>query len=225
MLPMPAGGTSPVLELRAGAGCGNRPAKAGQTTGMTFAFIRHGQTDWNRDQRLQGSTDIPLNDTGREQAKQAAERLLGTHWHAVVSSPLSRARETAQIIADGLGIPLGPSYDELVERHYGDGEGATIETIAAHWPDHNYPGLESLDSVVARGTAALARISADYGDATVVIVCHGTIIRYTLGEFAGQKLEMISNGSMSTVERDGDRWRVITVNDRLLESAVSPALG
>ncbi|MBG6107011.1 histidine phosphatase family protein [Frigoribacterium sp. CG_9.8] len=183
---------------------------------MTFAFIRHGQTEWNRQLRLQGSSDIPLNDTGREQARHAVDALTGTRWDAVVSSPLSRARETAQIIADGLGITLGPSYDLLAERHYGDAEGATAEDIAANWPDHAYPGLESLDSVVARGIAALDRIADDYGDRNVVIVCHGTIIRCTLGALAGQKLPAIENGSTATFDRLGEGWRVHTVNDEAL---------
>jgi uncharacterized phosphatase len=187
---------------------------------MTFAFIRHGQTDWNRDERLQGSSDIPLNDTGRRQAHEAIDVLSGTRWDAVVSSPLSRARETAQIIADGLGITLGPSYGELVERDYGDAEGATAEEIDAEWPDHRYPGLESLDSVVARGIAALDRIADDYGDENVVIVCHGTIIRYTLGALAGRKLDQINNGSTATFERIGEGWRVNTVNDEPLAPLV-----
>jgi len=183
---------------------------------VTFAFIRHGQTEWNLELRLQGSSDIPLNDTGRQQAREAVDALSNTRWDAVVSSPLARARETAQIIADGLGVTLGPSYDELVERHYGDGEGATAEDIAARWPDHDYPGLESLDSVVARGIAALDRIADDYGDANVVIVCHGTIIRYTLGALAGRQLPQIDNGSTATFERIGEGWRVHTVNDEAL---------
>jgi len=190
--------------------------RAGQTRSVTFAFIRHGQTEWNRELRLQGSSDIPLNDTGREQARAAIGVLSGTRWDAVVSSPLSRARETAQIIADGLGIALGESYDELVERHYGDGEGATAEDIEARWPQHDYPGLESLDSVVARGIAALDRIADDYGEASVVIVCHGTIIRYTLGALAGQHLPAIENGSAATFDRMGEGWRVHTVNDAVL---------
>ena len=57
---------------------------------MTFAFIRHGQTEWNRELRLQGSSDIPLNDTGRQQARESVDVLSGTRWEAVVSSPLSR---------------------------------------------------------------------------------------------------------------------------------------
>ena len=83
---------------------------------MTFAFIRHGQTDWNRDDQLQGSSDIPLNAEGREQAHEAAGILADGGWEVVVSSPLRRARETATIIAHDLGLELGPSYPALVER-------------------------------------------------------------------------------------------------------------
>jgi uncharacterized phosphatase len=180
---------------------------------MTLAFIRHGQTDWNLHNRLQGSTDIPLNETGRQQARDAVATLAGVDWEVIVSSPLSRARETASIIAEGLGIELGPSYDELVERHYGDAEGATAEIVAERWPDKNYPGLESLDSVVARGKAALQRVSADYGDRNTLIVCHGTIIRYTLSSLAGREFDQIRNGSVATFDRIGEGWRVLSVND------------
>jgi probable phosphoglycerate mutase len=183
---------------------------------MTFAFIRHGQTEWNRQLRLQGSSDIPLNDTGRAQARDAVAVLAGTAWDAVVSSPLGRARETASIIADGLGIELGPSYQELVERHYGDAEGATEEMITERWPDRQYPGLESLDSVVSRGLAAIERIADDFGDANVVIVCHGTIIRYTLQTLARRPFDQIINGSTATFERLDDGWRVLTVNDQII---------
>jgi probable phosphoglycerate mutase len=179
---------------------------------VTFAFIRHGQTDWNRDLRLQGSSDIPLNDTGRAQAADAVAVLAGTDWGAVVSSPLSRARETAQIIADGLGVELGPAYADLIERDYGEAEGATAEEIADRWPNQPYPGIESLHSVVARGRAALELISAAYGDANVVIVCHGTIIRHTLQALAGRKFDVIRNGSVSEFEKVASGWRVLTVN-------------
>jgi uncharacterized phosphatase len=182
---------------------------------VTFAFIRHGQTNWNRDERLQGASDIPLNDLGRQQAADAVAVLAatGTTWDAIVSSPLSRARETAEIISAGLGMELGPSYDDLIERDYGDGEGATAEDIAAKWPNRDYPGLESLESVVARATRALDAIADTYGDKNVVIVCHGTLIRYTLSDFAGTKFDAIRNGSVGTFERDGGGWRVLSVND------------
>src|SRR3712207_4629138 len=94
-------------------------------TALTIALTRHGQTDWNAAGRLQGSSDVPLNDTGRGQAAESVQRFSPADWDAVVTSPLSRARETGAILADGLGIPLGATYPELVERHYGVAEGLT----------------------------------------------------------------------------------------------------
>jgi uncharacterized phosphatase len=179
---------------------------------MTIAFIRHGQTDWNAEGRMQGSTDIPLNDVGRQQAREAAQTLLGGEWDVIVSSPLQRARETASIIAGGLGIEVGRSYDSLVERHYGAGEGLTIDEIDARWPDHKFPQLEPLESVVARGTAALNEISEEHAGRRVVIVCHGTIIRYTLASLTDQPVDRILNGSISTLRRADAAWQVLSVN-------------
>lgn len=180
-----------------------------------MGFVRHGQTDWNLDGKLQGSSDIPLNDTGRQQAREAVAVLRehGDRWSAVVSSPLSRARETAEIIADGLGLELGPSYPELVERDYGDAEGMLDAEVQRAWPNKEAPFIEGIDSVVSRGLAGLDRVAADYPDADVVVVCHGTIIRYTLAELAGHELPPIRNGAVSTVEREDDSWAVTTVND------------
>ena len=179
---------------------------------MTLAFIRHGQTDWNAEGRLQGSSDIPLNETGRQQAREAETMLADWTWDAIVSSPLARARETAQIVADGLGLPLGPAYDELVERDYGPLEGMSDREVMERWPDRNYPGAEALADVVARCLRGLARIDADYPSSNVVVVCHGTIMKYTLIELTGYPIEVILNGSVSTIERAGEGWRVLTVN-------------
>ena len=82
--------------------------------GTRIIFLRHGQTDWNIDHRFQGGTDIPLNDTGREQVRTAIGALQqvaaeGITVDAIVSSPLSRAVESAEIVAEGLGVPYrGP---------------------------------------------------------------------------------------------------------------------
>lgn len=184
---------------------------------MIAAFIRHGQTDWNRDGLLQGSTDIPLNDTGRDQARDAIMTLRSLPWDAVVSSPLRRARETAQIVADGLGIRLGDAYPELVERDYGTLEGTPSATAIERWPDRGYPGAERLDSVATRGVSALERIAADLPGAAVVVVCHGTIIRYTLARLAGRPVPGIDNGSISMVRGDPGAWEVATVNGIPLE--------
>ncbi|MEL0626411.1 histidine phosphatase family protein [Salinibacterium amurskyense] len=183
-----------------------------------LSLIRHGQTDWNAAGRMQGSSDIPLNDTGRQQAREAVEVLCDSEWDVIVSSPLQRARETAQIIADGLGLELGRSYDLLIERHYGEGEGLTKVEIDERWPNSTvYPGLESLHNVVERGIAALNEITHDYPGKKVIIVCHGTIIRYTLSELAGRDFDQIINGSVSTVEKLHSGWCVHTVNGEPLK--------
>lgn len=181
------------------------------------AFIRHGQTDWNRDGLLQGSSDIPLNETGRAQARDALMTVRSMPWDVVVSSPLVRARETAQIIADGLDIPLGPTYAGLVERDYGSLEGTSSSAAIERWPDRDYPGAESLDSVATRGSMALLEIAADNPDASVLIICHGTIIRYTLARLARRPVPGIDNGSVSMVRSHVDGWDVLTVNGIPLE--------
>ncbi|WP_309710844.1 histidine phosphatase family protein, partial [Pseudolysinimonas sp.] len=182
------------------------------TSHMIVAFIRHGQTDWNRQGLLQGSSDIPLNDTGREQARDALMTLRSRPWDVVVSSALLRARETARIIADGLDIPLGTAYPELVERDYGSLEGTSAAAAIERWPDRDYPGAESLEAVAARGVDALAAIVADNPDGAVLVVCHGTIIRYTLARLAGRPVPGIDNGSISMLRLDEGVWQVATVN-------------
>jgi probable phosphoglycerate mutase len=163
---------------------------------------------------MQGSSDIPLNDTGRGQALDAVDVLRTITWDLVVSSPLVRARETAEIIANTLDLELGAAYPELVERDYGPFEGANAAECIAKYPGKDYPGAEHISSVVERGLAGLARVSADHPGRNVVIVCHGTIIRYTLATLAGHPVDGISNGTVSELERtpDGEAWRVLTVN-------------
>ena len=97
--------------------------------------IRHGETAWNVDGRIQGHLDIPLNPTGRAQAKRLAGALAGRDAiDLIVSSDLGRALETARIVADGTGAPLR-STRALRERCFGDFEGRTFAEISAAWPE------------------------------------------------------------------------------------------
>ncbi|RWZ59612.1 histidine phosphatase family protein [Labedella populi] len=176
---------------------------------MPIALIRHGQTDWNLALRIQGATDIPLNDAGRQQARGIVERLDASRWDVVVSSPLSRARETAQILADGLGIDLGPAIPELRERSYGQAEGATSEDVRANWPDRQYPGMEAEREVEARGTAALAAIREQFPERNVLAVSHGTLIRLTVGAVTGTPITPIPNTAIVELDRAGDEWVLV----------------
>lgn len=197
------------------------PAGRGARTGgrmvrMKLGFVRHGQTHWNLEGRLQGSSNIPLNGTGRAQAADAVQVLAGGNWDVVVSSPLDRARQTAQIIADGLGLELGPSYELLVERDYAQGEGMIEAEALERWPGKIGGGIEPLESVVARGRRAIEQIMEDFPGKNVAVVCHGTIIRYTLSDFAGYTLDTIRNGSVTVLGQDeAGRLRLELVNDQV----------
>jgi broad specificity phosphatase PhoE len=93
-----------------------------------FYFLRHGQTDWNAQGRIQGHTDMPLNATGLTQARAAAERLVGKGIDRIVSSPLARAHKTAAMVAERLRLPVQVD-EELMERTFGAFEGRIIEEV------------------------------------------------------------------------------------------------
>src|SRR5690242_8696605 len=90
----------------------------------TLLLVRHGETDWNAEGRLQGQTDRPLNEYGRRQARELAERLAGDGVVAIYASDLSRAKETAEIVGGRLGLPVVVDPD-LRERNWGTWEGLT----------------------------------------------------------------------------------------------------
>lgn len=172
-----------------------------------LTLIRHGQTDWNLARRIQGSTDIPLNDTGRADAGWAAERLAGTVHHAVYASPLVRAKETAQIIADRLGLEIAGLVPDLREREFGDGEGMLVPDYIARYGDWHaeVPGAESLAEVGERAIAALHRIARDARRRSapqaesVLVVTHGGVIRSVIDHVSGGTLpregEVLRNGA------------------------------
>lgn len=181
-------------------------------TGTTLALVRHGRTEWNRDGRLQGSSDVHLDDVGRGQARSAARLLAAGDWAAVVSSPLRRAHETATIIGEQLGIGASEVASELVERTYGQAEGLTRDAALQRWPDGMFPGLESIESVTARAITAFADLQRRHPGGRVVVVAHGALIRAALEKLSGGAVPRIVNGAVSTVRSTGDGWSVDTVN-------------
>lgn len=150
--------------------------------GGRLVLVRHGQTDWNLAGRMQGTTDIPLNQTGRDQAREAGRELAttGEDWDLLVSSPLSRAHETAQIIGEALGLEVSALLPELVERHYGAAEGAVLSYADSRHPQELYPDVEPIATVYHRGIDALRRLVLDHPGESLVVVSHGTLIRRVL---------------------------------------------
>ncbi len=164
----------------------------------TFALIRHGQTDWNAQRRLQGSTDIPLNDVGRGQARDAVAVLSGYEWDAIVSSPLSRAAETADLIAAGLGLTVNRRVPELTERRFGPAEGlqAGPELDALRTPN-GFRDAESEDEAASRGLAALESLAAEFRGRRLLVVAHGTLLRVSLSRAIGRTLHSIDNAVLN----------------------------
>ncbi len=178
-----------------------------------FALVRHGETDWNLHGRLQGSSDIPLNATGRAQAREAAHRLGVRPWDLLVSSPLSRASETADIIGETIGLERVATYPELSERHYGEAEGLTDWEAYHEWPHGWYPGLEPRAEVAERGLRNIQRLAEEHPDKAIVVVSHGGVIRAILDVLLDRRRSpRILNAGVSTVSFETDGWRVHSIN-------------
>lgn len=176
---------------------------------MRLVLVRHGETDWNLHRRIQGSTEIPLNDTGRRQAREGAERLSSIEWAGIVASPLSRARETAEIIAAELGLDAPLIVDDIVERHHGDLEGLTFAERQSRFPDEtDVTGLETREAVLARTRPALVALADRFGaDDKVLVVTHGgvisTLVRAAFAEELPPGSTMITNLSAHDFRVDG----------------------
>ena len=196
----------------------------GHMTLTTFALVRHGQTDWNAERRLQGATDIPLNEVGRQQARDAVEVLSDYEWDTIVSSPLSRAAETADLIAEGLGLSVARRVPQLIERSFGPAEGlqAGPELEALRVPG-GFRGGESDDDAAARGINALNELAEEFAGQRVLVVSHGTLIRLTLSRAVGRTLDSVHNAVLNLAHHHAiDGWQLDFYNgERLVEAVES----
>jgi probable phosphoglycerate mutase len=166
-------------------------------------LARHGETDWNRDLRVQGHADVPLNELGREQARDLAERLEDVALDAIYSSDLVRARETAEAVARAKGLPVRVD-PQLRETDFGSWEGLTREEIAERFPDRARPDGETYEQVRERMLAAINRIAAEHAGGTVLIVSHGGALNSVWHHAAGARLERWPNCEVYRIAlRDG----------------------
>ena len=192
------------------------------TATTTFALVRHGQTDWNASGRIQGATDVPLNDVGRGQATEAVGPLSQFEWDFVVTSPLSRAAETAEIIAAELALTVTNEVSDLVERHYGPAEGlsagAELDALRVGGEQGSFRGAEPAQSVSDRGLAALRLLAEDYPGARIIVVCHGTLIRLSLMAALNVEIPAIQNAAISVLRFSPEAgWSASVINNELLD--------
>lgn len=156
--------------------------------------LRHGQTAWNDENRVQGSVDIELNDAGRAQARAAAEVLARVEPSIVVTSDMRRAGDTAWAIAELVGLEVRIDK-RLRERAYGPWEGLTRPEIAERFPAEfeqwqarrpfHLEGMEVLGEVADRTAAALTEVAAEPGEGTAIVVTHGGSSRQGIVRFLG----------------------------------------
>ncbi len=194
-----------------------------------FYFIRHGETQWNAEGRICGRSDVDLSEIGREQAQRLADRLKSVAIDAIYSSPLRRARQTAEIIAQATG--LKPLVEEgLVELNYGSWEGKTFreiiererETLAAWKADPGGmapPGGETGIEVLNRVAGVMEGLARQHHRGKVALVCHKTVSRlavcYALGVSATEYRRRLTmeNAAVNIVERSRQCWRLVLFND------------
>lgn len=161
--------------------------------------VRHGETSWNADARIQGQRDIGLNDTGRWQAQRVGQALAEEPITAVYSSDLERAHATAQSISEVKGIPVIP-HEGLRERSFGMFEGKTFDEIHQEWPEHatNWrkripewqppEGGESLIELRERVTRTLHELASKHLGEQIVVVAHGGVLDALYRVATGQEV-------------------------------------
>jgi broad specificity phosphatase PhoE len=166
-------------------------------------LVRHGETDWNAEGKLQGHTDRPLNDYGRRQAQALADRLAGESIEAVYASDLSRARETAEILGAKLGLPVLVDPD-LREKNWGNWEGLTSDERL----NVEFEG-ETREAHRDRTLSAVQRIVERHPDGRIVVVTHGGSLRRIQAAVSGFALPVIENCAVWSLAHEDGRFRPI----------------
>jgi broad specificity phosphatase PhoE len=169
----------------------------------TLLLVRHGETDWNASGRLQGHTDRPLNDFGRRQATELADRLAESGVAAVYTSDLARAKETAEIVGERLKLTVVIDPD-LRERHWGSWEGLT----PSERDGIPFEG-ETPEDHRERTLAAVSRIAERHPAERVLVVTHGGSMRRIQAAVLGVALPVVANCEVWTCGREGGAWRPI----------------
>jgi broad specificity phosphatase PhoE len=179
-----------------------------------FGLFRHGQTDWNINFLLQGVTDIPMNQTGIDQVKLAAQAIRREDWDLILTSPLGRARQTAEIIYDQVGFDEVLEENLLIERSFGEAEGLSHEQWREKYSNlDEIPGGESRTQLALRSQTLLDNVSEQFSGKRILAVSHGALIRTLIAIASNDQLprdgERLGNASLNVVGHEDSSWRVV----------------
>ncbi len=183
--------------------------KGGYTTlkgnnSMTKIYLlRHGETNWNLERKMQGIQDIPLNDSGKEQATRCSKYFIDKDIEAIYSSPLSRAKETAQIIADTLNISQVNTDMGFIERDFGKASGLTFEEYHSYPDDYDFC-IEDFTLSSIRIMNAIKSSLDSHPNSNILIVSHGAILCSAFYSISngqiGSDMKLLKNCSISLIE-------------------------
>lgn len=179
-----------------------------------FGLFRHGQTDWNINFLLQGTTDTEMNQTGIQQVRTAARAIKLEDWDIVLTSPLFRARQTAEILKDEVGFETIIEQKLLIERSFGEAEGLSHEQWREKYSNlDQIPGGESRAELEQRSLELLRIIENEYAGKKVLAISHGALIRTLISLASKNELpregERLGNASLNVVRHRENNWQVI----------------
>jgi probable phosphoglycerate mutase len=193
-----------------------------------ICFIRHGETDWNVIKRIQGQTDLPLNETGRAQALAMAFNAGHHDFSAIYSSDLERARETAKMLAERRGLEVR-AMPQLRERHYGIFQGITAGEGAQRYPEayahymardyeYDFSTGESMCSFAERIGAAMEELNRHHGGQIIAVVTHAGVLDIVYRKATGRPLHtprdfVIPNCALNWFHFDGQAWHLEAWDD------------
>lgn len=194
---------------------------------MNIYLLRHGETDWNKQGRIQGHTDIHLNQQGRIQIARAAESLAGVcpDMDVILCSPLSRARESAEIVAEQLHYPKDRIMVEplLIERSFGEAEGLTVAEREQKYPNYHYsdircvfPKMESYEELMGRAGSVLRKITDTYKDKeNIFAVSHGALLAAVITAVTDRRISYFSDA----ISLDSGSLFRVRYTDQVIELA------
>jgi uncharacterized phosphatase len=183
---------------------------------MKICLVRHGETDWNKQHKYQGRTDIPLNDTGRSQIEKTAKYLKRFNWDEIITSPLLRAKQSAEIIAKEIKIEKIHEEEGFVEIDTGEISGMTVEEGKIAFPDGKINGMESFESLQKRVVGSLTECGRIYAGKDIIIISHGaainSVLAYVSNNQIGSGKTILKNACINLPEHDGKEFEIIYYN-------------
>lgn len=180
-----------------------------------ICLVRHGQTEWNFQELIQGREDIPLNETGRQQAKQSADALCGEKWDIIISSPLVRASETAREIADAVGLEVIQLDERFIERDFGEASGKPVRDVRDRIAIGDVTGMETDAELVARCFSALQDVAKQHNGKRIIIVAHAHAIKAVLHAISPDEITFqtfLKNACINHIALQEENWRIIQYN-------------